>query len=170
MLVKILSEIKKNKGLRPKIAVITYRISFIRQFFIKSKLCKSLFLILEFPFKLLFWIFSCGELPSNGVYIDWGLKIPHAFCGVIMTSGARVGKNCTILHNVTLGSIRSKQRGYENNIIIGDNVFIGTGCIILGNSKIGNNVSIGAGTKIINSEIRDSCTVISEFSNRVIIK
>lgn len=165
---KFINEIKLNKGLRPKVAILTYRISFFRQFVIKNSLLKLITNLIEFLFKLLFWTLSCGDLPSKGVYIDWGLKIPHAFCGVIMTSGTRIGKNCTILHNVTFGSINSKKRGYENTIIIGDNVFIGTGTIILGNSSIGSNVSIGAGTRIINETINNNCTVVSQFSNRII--
>lgn len=43
-------------------------------------------------------------------------------------------------------------------MIIGNNVFIGWGCIILGNTHIGNNVIIGAGS-IINKNIPDNSVV-----------
>lgn len=117
--------------------------------------------------KVFTWIFNCGDLPPKQVFIGWGLKIPHAFVGVIITSGARIGKNCTLLHNVTLGSIYSNGM-YKNKIIIGDNVYIGAASIILGNTHIGDNCKVGAGTKIIEQIIQENCTVVNDIAYKII--
>lgn len=52
--------------------------------------------------------------------------------------------------------------------MIGDNVYIGTGAVIIGKVRIGNNVRIGAGT-IVNCDIPDNATVVME-TPRIIIR
>ena len=43
--------------------------------------------------------------------------------------------------------------------VIGDNVDIGTGAVILGGVHIGNNVRIGANA-VVNKDIPDNCTAV----------
>ncbi|MDR2798933.1 MAG: serine O-acetyltransferase, partial [Treponema sp.] len=43
--------------------------------------------------------------------------------------------------------------------MIGDNVEIGAGAIIIGNIKIGNNVMIGANA-VVTKDVPDDCTVV----------
>ena len=84
---------------------------------------------------------------------------PHGFHGIFISSRAKIGKNCVIFQNVTIGSntlIDSKSGGSPT---IGDNVYIGAGAQIIGNVKIGNNVRISAGC-FVNRDVSDNCTVI----------
>ena len=43
--------------------------------------------------------------------------------------------------------------------IIGDNVYIGAGAIIIGNIKVGNNVVIGAGAVVV-TDVPDRAIII----------
>jgi serine O-acetyltransferase len=66
--------------------------------------------------------------------------------------GSRFGKNCTIYQNVTIA-------GKDNfEPVIGDNVVIGAGAVIIGNVNIGNNVIVGANA-VVTKDFPDNCTV-----------
>ncbi len=82
-----------------------------------------------------------------------GLIIIHGY-GVVVNCGAKIGKNCTIYHGVTIGNT-----DWYSSPVIGDNVMIGTGAKVLGKIHIGNNVKIGAGAIVVN-DIPDNCTVV----------
>lgn len=69
----------------------------------------------------------------------------HYGIGIIMGDGVKLGNNCVINHNVTIGG-RGKSNGYP---IIEDNVRIYTGACILGNIRIGHNSVIGANAVVI---------------------
>jgi serine O-acetyltransferase len=80
--------------------------------------------------------------------IDKGFYIGH-FGGIIVNPMSKIGKNCNISHNVTIGaSIRGKSKGYPT---IGDNVFIGPGAKIFGDITIGDNCAIGANAVVTKS-------------------
>lgn len=68
-----------------------------------------------------------------------------------------IGKNFSVYQNVTIG--RGKKIDGNDVPLIGDNVFVGTGAIIIGGIHIGNNVKIGAGT-LVNKDVPDNCTVV----------
>jgi serine O-acetyltransferase len=67
----------------------------------------------------------------------------HHGIGVILGNGVKLGKNCIINQNVTIGG---KNGGFP---VIGDNVRIYTGACILGNVKVGDNSVIGANALVI---------------------
>lgn len=77
----------------------------------------------------------------RGTIIGPGLLIPH--CGnIVINNKAIVGKNCVILHNVT---IAAKGRSNDDGVpVVGDNVYIGVGAVLLGTIQVGNNSVIGA--------------------------
>ena len=86
----------------------------------------------------------------------------HGIKGIVIAGGAKIGRNCYISHQVTIG--RSK-----NQVpVIGDNVYIGPGAKIFGGIKVGNNVRIGANC-IVFQDIPDNATVVLE-KPRIIIK
>lgn len=68
----------------------------------------------------------------------------------------KIGENCEILPMVLIGK---KTKGLKNvQISIGDNCYISTGVIILGNVSIGNNVTIAAGA-VVMKDVPDDCVV-----------
>lgn len=76
--------------------------------------------------------------------IGAGLFIRHGYSTFVNTH--RIGENLTIHQNTTVGD--DGKGGYPT---IGNNVFIGTGAIVLGNITIGDNVVIGAGAIVVDS-------------------
>ena len=67
---------------------------------------------------------------------------------------AIIGENCKIEQNVTIGG----RSGITVLPVIGDNVMIGAGALVLGPVKIGDNVQIGAGAVVVN-DIPENCVV-----------
>ena len=71
-----------------------------------------------------------------------------------------IGKNCDIASFVSINAadshkrcIRKSKKIYRKKIIIGNNVFIGSHCVILGGTVIGNNSVIAAGTVLRGEKI-----------------
>ncbi|MFJ5759289.1 DapH/DapD/GlmU-related protein [Neobacillus sp. NPDC093182] len=79
-----------------------------------------------------------------------GTRFGYGGIGVVIHTKARIGKNCVIGQNVTIGS-----RG--ETPIIGDNVFISPGAKCIG-GRIGNNVIIGANA-VVTKDVPDNCVV-----------
>ncbi len=100
--------------------------------------------------------------------IDGVPTFPHGLCGIFISAGAKLGKDCVIFHQVTIGSNTlpgSKGQGFPT---LGDNVYIGAGAKIIGNVNIGNNVRIGANC-VVTTDIPDNATVVLERP-RVILR
>lgn len=96
--------------------------------------------------------------------IGKGLYLGH-FGMVVINSKAVIGNNCNIEHNVTIGQTnRGRNKG---NPVIGNNVWIGTGSVIVGNITIGDNVLI-APNSYINSDIPSNSLVINTNAIEVI--
>ncbi|KPK00676.1 MAG: serine acetyltransferase [Nitrospira bacterium SG8_35_4] len=73
--------------------------------------------------------------------IGKGFRIHH-FGGIIFHPTVRLGDNCTVYHEVTIGD----RGGYGGAAKIGNNVLIGAGAKIIGEITIGDNCIIGANT------------------------
>lgn len=84
---------------------------------------------------------------------------PHGLNGIFVSLNARIGKNCTIFHQVTIGSNTLSDSKNIGAPQIGDNVYIGCGAKIIGGIKIGNNVRIGANCVVI-EDVPDDSTVV----------
>lgn len=93
--------------------------------------------------------------------IDFADKpvFPHGIRGVFISSGAKIGANCVIFHQVTIGSNTLKDSKKCGAPIVGNNVYIGCGAKIIGNIKIGHNVRIGANC-VVCEDIPDNSTVV----------
>ena len=83
-----------------------------------------------------------GRQIPLGTQIGGGLRLIH-YGLVVIHRNAIIGKNCTILHNVTIGKTH---KGIPK---IGDNVTICANSVLIGSICIGNNVTIGAGSVVI---------------------
>lgn len=91
---------------------------------------------------------------SREADIDEGFCISHCFS--IIIAGAKIGKNCVVMQQVTIGSSRGGNRsGYPK---IGNNVVVCCGAKIIGNVTIGNNVIIGANA-VVTKDIPDNACV-----------
>lgn len=93
---------------------------------------------------------------------------PHGLCGIFVSQGAKIGKNCVIFHQVTIGSNTLPGSSGQGAPTLGDNVYIGCGAKIIGNVKIGNNVRIGANC-VVTRDVPDNATVVLE-KPRVILR
>lgn len=87
-------------------------------------------------------------------------SLPHGLHGVFISRYARIGENCRIYQNVTIGEVNRQAP------VIGDNCLIGAGAVIIGNIKIGNNVKIGAGA-VVEKDVPDDCTVVSRSARLI---
>jgi serine acetyltransferase len=76
-----------------------------------------------------------------------GLLLPHPW-GIVVGRGARLGRDCCIYHNVTLGGRPGYQRpdgGFEPDCpVIGDDVVIYCGAMLVGRVNVGDGAVIGA--------------------------
>lgn len=84
---------------------------------------------------------------------------PHGLSGIFISYGAKIGRDCTIFHQVTIGSNTLPDSRRQGAPTIGDNVYIGAGAKIIGSVKVGNNVRVGANC-VITSDIPDNATVV----------
>ena len=81
------------------------------------------------------------------------------FMACLFLGGAKIGRNCVIFHQVTIGSNTLSDSKKCGAPIIGDNVYIGCGAKIIGSVRIGNNVRIGANC-VVTNDVPDNCTVV----------
>ena len=77
------------------------------------------------------------SIPTN--VFEEGLSIAH-YGTIVVNENARIGKNCRIHENVTIGSTGGDSKAPQ----IGDNVFIASGARVIGDITIGNDIAIGA--------------------------
>lgn len=87
--------------------------------------------------------------------------LPHPV-GIVIGKYVRLGENCTIYQNVTIGAKNSiaLPDDYPN---IGNNVIIYANSVLVGNIIIGNNVIVGAGA-VITKSIPDNSIVVGNPS------
>jgi serine O-acetyltransferase len=102
-----------------------------------------------YPFFLL-WFARLGHhlgirIPLSCTVGD-GLLIEH-WGGIWVNPAVRFGRNCNIAHGVTLGWVGSgTQRGAPE---LGDAVFLGPGCAVLGGVSVGNHALISANSVVL---------------------
>ncbi|MBU9003921.1 serine O-acetyltransferase [Parabacteroides sp. MSK.9.14] len=91
-----------------------------------------------------------GRQIPLGTRIGGGFRLIH-YGTVVIHRKAIIGKNCTILHNVTIGKTH---KGVPS---IGDNVMIGANAVLVGPIHVGNNVVIGAGSVVVKDVPDNAC-------------
>lgn len=90
-------------------------------------------------------------IAKHGIDIHWnmrigpGLVLPHPM-GIVLGWGLKIGRNATILHNVTIGGLVQRGRSGQLCPLIGDDVVIYMNSIILGPISIGDRAVVGAGS------------------------
>ena len=106
---------------------------------IKSRWLRLPFSILYKFFKLLSQVMTGIDLPCEAT-VGRRFLIEH-FSDIIISGDAVFGDDCIIRNGVTVGLLRSNERGSP---VIGNRVDIGTGAKVLGRITIGDDVKIGA--------------------------
>lgn len=95
------------------------------------------------------------EFPASAIS-GGGLRIPH-LNGIIISPVAKVGADCTIFHQVTLGV--NGRKSLEVGPALGDRVSVGAGAKIIGPVRIGDDVTIGANA-VITKDVPNGVTVV----------
>ncbi|CAA0336725.1 Serine acetyltransferase [Alteromonas alvinellae] len=98
-----------------------------------------------FIFRFVELIFGISLPPE--AQIGGGLRIWH-FGQIFVNSGTIIGEGCTLRQNVTIGSKVADGAAP----VIGNNVDIGAGAMIIGEINIGDNCRIGA-MSLINKNV-----------------
>ena len=87
------------------------------------------------------------SIPYN-THVGPGLYIGHYGC-IVVNDSVVIGKDCNINHGVTIGL---KYGGKSPGVpAIGDRVYLGPGCKVIGGISIGNDVAIGANSVVVDS-------------------
>ena len=140
-----------------------------------ERIVKSLFLLLifqnEFRTQFILRLGTIGNILFflNGLggnvdlakckNIGEGFVLMHGI-GTVFNAASVIGKNCTVLHNVTIGA------GRGGAPTLGDNVYVGAGALIIGGIKIGDNVKIGAGAIVV-KDCAESGTYVGSPAKRI---
>ena len=94
--------------------------------------------------------------------------LPHGLSGIYISAGAKIGRDCVIFHQVTIGSNALPGSKGQGCPTIGDHVYSGAGAKIIGGVTVGNHVRIGANC-VVTQDIPDNATVVLERP-RIIVK
>jgi serine O-acetyltransferase len=85
----------------------------------------------------------------------------HNFSGIFIDG--IIGENCTVYPGVIVGHVRHHrgkgQRKWRPPPRLGNNVYLGAGCKVMGDVVIGNNVVVGLNSVVLAS-VPDDCTVL----------
>lgn len=103
-----------------------------------------------------------GGYIGNGAVFQSVPVLPHGLHGIFISRYAKIGRNCWIYQNVTIGEVDRVAPE------IGDGCLIGAGAVIVGGVKIGDHVKIGAGA-VVSTDVPDNCTVVAQ-PHRVIFR
>ena len=123
---KICSDFKANKGsgILTKLIFVTYRM---------GKACPYRFVRLFITlFHKLFCLMVGCSVPY-GCEIGKSVCFKHGFFGVFISSGAKIGDDCIILHHVTIGS---QYLDGKSSPTLKDGVQVGAGAVIIGNIEV----------------------------------
>ena len=95
--------------------------------------------------------------------IGMGLMMDHG-TGIVIGETARIGENCSILHEVTLGGTGTVSG--DRHPKINDNVMIGAGAKVLGNITVGRCCRIAAGSVVLKDV--DECLTVAGVPAQVV--
>ncbi len=102
------------------------------------------------------YMFKFGIQIGDLARLGPGFFIGH-FGTIVVTSRARIGRDCNISQGVTIGqSFRGERAGAPT---IGDRVYIGPGAKIFGQIAVGNDVAIGANC-VVTRDVPDGAVVV----------
>lgn len=86
--------------------------------------------------------------------IGKGLMIWHGYSTVL--NAKKIGENCQVWHNVTLGKKTIKE--IDDRPVIGNGVSICTGAVVIGDIVVGNGAMVGANATVV-KDVPDNAIV-----------
>ena len=88
-----------------------------------------------------------------------GLSIAHRGT-IVVHEYSKIGENCRLCHGVTIGTgLLARMFAPNDSPSIGDNVFIGTGAVIVGPITIADGIAIGANSYVNKSFSEPNITI-----------
>jgi serine O-acetyltransferase len=110
--------------------------------------------VLRIPLSILYRFLYRRARNKYGIEIPYTAKIGQSVVfehqhGIVIHGDVTIGDNCIIRQGVTIGN-RHLDNRYDVPIL-GNNVNVGCGAVILGDIKVGNNVNIGANAVVLSS-------------------
>jgi serine O-acetyltransferase len=105
--------------------------------------------------------FSTSAEIEYNAKIGPGLLITHPG-GIVIGRGSKIGKNCTLYQNVTLGTKNWETVEYPE---IEDNVVIFAGAAVLGGIRVQNNAVVGTNA-VVTLPVLSGCVAVGH--NKVI--
>lgn len=110
--------------------------------------------------KMLNFIFFKAILPFQAD-IQRDIQLEHYGLGIVIHPNVTIGRGAKIYHHVTLAA--ETWVGSEHRIIIGDEVLIGAGAMVIGREnrtlRIGDGAKIGAGA-VVTGDVLPGQTMI----------
>lgn len=92
------------------------------------------------------YMFKFGISIPYTTSIGPGLYIGH-FGGIVVSGRAKIGANCNLSQNVTIGGAnRGPRAGVAT---LGDSVYIGPGAVLVGRVDVGDHAAIGANAVVL---------------------
>ena len=144
----------------------------------KRKFTKLFLILARFFYSKSYMRLYNKYLRACGMDVSGTIKFIHSsvYLDTAYAHNIHIGDNCVLSVNtivlahdfsvecgmtaIGLGDL-SNEKKIVKDVYIGDNVFIGAGCIILPGTHIGNNCIIGAGT-VCSGNIPDDSIVVGE--------
>jgi serine O-acetyltransferase len=131
---------------------------------------------LRYPLrKLYFFLYALMEV-AYGIRLYYTaeigrrLQLAHAQCGVIIARRCRIGDDCILRQNVTVGKLRS--RAPDTAVpVLGNRIEIGAGAVLVGPISVGDDAVIGANVVVredvpAGAVVLPPAPVIKESRNR----
>lgn len=153
MLELIKKELILNPSLTSKFFIVNFRLASL---FYTSGRIKKIFIINVIILKLLKFI--CGLDISPKTKIGAGFILYHPQ-NIVINADSILGDNVMLKHNVTIGNKVDHVTGLYVSPVIGNNVELSPGVVVLGNVSIGDNSIIGAGAIVVKSIPKNSIAV-----------
>jgi len=155
-------EVGSAMGVRIKLFLLLYRLASYIVF--KG----GVVFLLGLPIYILYRFYSeflvAAELPVN-VIAGSGLRVFHAQ-GLVVHAHTKIGDRCTLRQGVTIGNKKNRDGTMSACPVIGDDVDIGAGAVIIGEIKIGSRVSIGANT-VVTKDVPDDMVVVGQSARYI---
>lgn len=127
---------------------------------------RSLFGLVRGVLAPVFFLLRPWTVPHEIAYqadIGPGLHLLHLNLGVVVSGNTVAGRNLCLIGGNVIGQRRS---GREGPIVLGDDVTLGAGALVLGPLHLGDRVTVGAGAVVID-DAPDGAILVGSPARRV---